>query len=128
MHDESGLKAALLKEMRLQLPGFVIQAHADGLRSGVPDWSVDGNGRTSWLEFKHATPDFSSRGIQELTMLRLAAASYARYVVWWENAQGTGKRTLIVHPKNLKDLVPEAWCVGHNHRWLVEWIRARHGA
>lgn len=125
MHDESGLKSALLKQMKLVVPGFVVLGHRDGVTSGVPDWSVTGEGRTTWIEFKHAAPNFKSTGIQELTMMRLAGAGYARYVVW-EEKRGV-KRTLIVHPKDLKDLTPEAWCVGFDHRWLAEQIRKAHG-
>lgn len=125
MHDESGLKSALLKQMKILLPGFVVLAHSERVRSGVPDWSVTGAGRTTWWEFKHSAPDFMSHGIQELTCLRLAAAGYCRYVVW-EERNGI-KRTLIVHPKHLKDLTSETWCVMFDHRWLVNEIRKAHG-
>jgi hypothetical protein len=40
---------------------------------------------------------------------------------------------MIVHPREVAgrtswNLQPEAFCVGYNHRWLVEQIRKVHGA
>jgi len=83
---------------------------------------------TTW-EFKHATPDFDSPGLQELTCMRLAASGHCRYVIWQESRHGSGKRTLIVHPDKVHDksLVHEDACVGFDHRWLVEYIRKAHG-
>ena len=124
MKNESGLKAALLREVKRQLPGLVVLAHADSIRSGVPDWSVTGGGCTTWWEFKHATPDFASPGIQELTMRRLAAGGFARYVIW-EEKRGI-KRTLIIHPNHLKDRQPEVWAVGFDYRFVVDYLREAH--
>lgn len=123
---EAELKSALLAEMKLIVPSYVVQTHENVRRSGQPDWSVTAHGRDSWLEFKHGTPHFDSQGLQELTMLRLAAAGFARYVIWQENADGTGKRTMIVHPKNIGDLGPEEWRVGFDNRFIIEYLRKRH--
>jgi hypothetical protein len=123
--NETGIRSALVEEFK-SLVGFVLLRHEDIRTVGMPDASLTGYGNTSWMEFKHATPDFTSSGIQELTMLRLAAAGFARYVIWHEKADGTAKRTLIVHPKNLKTMEPEEWCVGFNHKWVVEYFRRRH--
>lgn len=123
---EGLLKAAWIKEMKKGLPHFVVLPHQDVRQSGHPDVSVTGHGRTSWLEFKHGDPHFDDTGIQELTMLRLAAAGYARYVVYIENAKGLAKRTLIVHPKNFGSLEPEVWAVGFDHRFVVDFIKQVH--
>jgi hypothetical protein len=124
MRDESGLKSALLRAIKAGLPGFVALRHEDVRTCGIPDLSLTGLGRTTWWECKHAAPDCGSTGIQELTMLRLAAAGSARYVVW-EERRGV-KRTLVVHPRHLGDLLPEAWTTGFDHRWLVEQMRKAH--
>jgi hypothetical protein len=115
-----------MEMIKLHLPGFVAIRHEDVRRSGIPDLSLTGHGKDSWLEIKHGDPDFDSEGIQELTMLRLAAAGYARYLIYMEDKDGGNKRTLIVHPKHLGDLEPEAGCMGHDHRWVVEFLRERH--
>lgn len=124
---ETALKKALMTELRDRLPGFVHQRHEDKFAVGWPDLSCIGFARTSYLEVKHATPNFDSIERQELTMLRLAAASfYARYLVYFENKSGTLKRTLIVHPKRIHDLFPEASTTGHDHRWVAEHILRIH--
>lgn len=127
--DESTLKSALMRQIRDDLPGFVAQRHEDVRTSGIPDISLDGRARGSWWECKYGTPDFQSSGIQELTMLRLAAASYARYIIW-EERDGR-KRTMIVHPRHIgeRDLhgFAEAWCVGFNQRFVVDQMGKVHG-
>lgn len=124
--NESLLKSALIKELKLQLPGFVALRHADVRTSGIPDLSLTGRTHTTWWEFKHGTPSFASSGIQELTMLRLAAAGYARYVVW-EEKLGI-RRTLVVHPRQIGAVDAEAWCTGFDHRFVVAFMRKVHGA
>lgn len=124
---ETPLKAALMKVMRTELPRFVVMRHEDRWTSGIPDFSVDGAGRTSWYEVKHADPEFDSEGIQELTCLRLAVASYCRYVIYYENKDGAEKRTMIVHPKHLHALIPEASVPGYSHAFVAAYIRRVHG-
>ena len=123
---EGELKATFVRELRRQLPGLVVLAHQDIRTVGIPDLSVTGNGRTSWLEFKHGNPHFASQGYQELTCMRLAAGGFCRYVIFHENADGTAKRTMIVHPKMLKEMIPESFTTGFNHKWLCEWVREVH--
>lgn len=123
---EAALKSALMQVIKQQLPGFVALRHEDVRTSGIPDLSLDGNGWSSWWEIKHATPHVSSIGIQELTCLRLAAANYCRYIIYYENKLGVAKRTLIVHPKHLHTLLPEAFTEGHNHRFVVEFMKKMH--
>ena len=124
MRNESILKSKLMVQLKLDLLSFVALRHEDVRTSGIPDLSLTGFGRTSWWECKHGDPTFASTGIQELTMLRLAAAGYARYIIW-EEKRGI-ERTLIVHPKHLADLEPESWCVGFDMHWLVQQMRHVH--
>jgi len=122
---EANLKSALVTLLRKAFPGYVIFRHEDRHLFGVPDFSVTGNRITSWWEGKHASPQFVSQGIQELTMLRLANQSHARYIIWDEN--GGAKRTLLVHPKEMNEWqLTKENTNGFNHRWVVEQIRKVH--
>ncbi len=128
LKSEGKQKASLKKEMELVLPRFVIISHIDSL-NGIPDWSVTGNKVTSWLEFKSATPAFTSRGIQVLTARRLAAVGFCRYVIFWED--GKSKRTCIVHPRNVSfghnpTTAPELFCDGHDNQFVIAYIRTIH--
>ena len=118
---ESKLTTALLRELRAALLGAVVLKHNERSLSGVPDFSVTWNGRTSWWEVKYGSR-IISKGIQELTALRLAAAGQCRYI-WFQERRGI-RLTLILHPKRLD--VPESWCVGFDMKWLAEQIRKVH--
>jgi hypothetical protein len=133
MKREASLKAALMLSLRQQLPGFVCQRHEERFTAGWPDISVTGHRRTSFWEVKHGTPSWQSRGIQDLTMLRLARASFhARYIIYHE--QRGVKRTLIIRPELLHDVQPghmrddqiDAQCPGFDHAWLTEHIKWVH--
>lgn len=129
MKRESELKAAFGRELKRQLPHYIVQMFST---NGSPDRSITGDGRTSSWEFKHGTPDFKSKGDQELMCARLAVQGHCRYVVWQEMSTGLGSRTMIVHPRQILDrtgwnLVPEAWCVGYNMPWLVDQVKKVHG-
>src|SRR5580765_1410320 len=116
---EANLKSALARLLREEFPGYTIFRHEDRHLFGVPDFSVTGEWITSWWEGKHANPGFTSQGIQELTMLRLAKHSHARYIIWYEN--NGAKRTLLVHPQEMKEWQSAKEQVrGFNHRWVVE--------
>jgi CRISPR/Cas system-associated exonuclease Cas4 (RecB family) len=123
--NEAALKTKLGLEFK-KLEGFVWQRHEDVRTAGIPDGSLTGWGLDSWIEVKHGTPDFDSTGIQELTMLRLARAGYARYVIYLEEQDCSVRRTLIVHPKNLKSLDAEVWLPGFDHERVAEFFRRRH--
>lgn len=125
---EGELKSAFTQEMKLRLPGFYMLQHAS---RAAPDRSITGNGRTTMWEFKHGTPDFESHGDQELMCRRLSVAGYCRYVIWQESLRGNDQITMIVHPKTVFErkgwnLTPEAWCVGFDHRWLVNFVKKIH--
>ena len=121
--QESTLKGNLMTHLRA-MKGYLPIRHEDVSTSGIPDISITGYNFTSWLEVKHATPSFKSPGIQELMCLRLAAAGHCRYLIYYE--KGAIKRTLIIHPKHLKDLQPEAFCIGFDHEFVVDYIRQIH--
>lgn len=130
---ESELRSKFLDEVKNHnlLPHAVIIRHEDVRTGGIPDMSVTLYGKTTWWEAKHGTPDFESPGNQELMMMRLAAAGYARYIIWWESASGIGKRTLIVHPREVHErknwlLISEEATSDFDHRWLARKILERH--
>ena len=127
--DEAGFKHKLKQAVDAALPKFLVLSYVESI-NGLPDWSVTGNGLTSWIEFKHATPAFTSRGIQVLTCRRLAAAGRCRYVVFWENKNGD-KRTCIVHPLtvafgNNPTISPELFCEGHSNEFVIDFIKKMH--
>jgi hypothetical protein len=131
--DEAILKASLCQEARAQLKRFVVIRHEDRFTHGIPDMSVTGNKTTSWWEVKHALsingrePDFESKGIQELTMRRLALAGRAAYVVYWE--RGLEHRTYILQ---VGDLGNPNWAEdvphvdGFNHNFVIDYIKEVH--
>src|SRR6266852_4323907 len=116
MKQESFLKSQLMATIRRELPNFVALRHEDVRTSGIPDLSMTGYGKTSWWEVKHATPTFSSNNLQELILMRLAATVTAYYILYHE-LKGN-KRTLIVHPKQLNNLLPETGCSGFDHLFV----------
>lgn len=126
---EAEFKSKFKQELKRQLPNFYLLMVAT---KGVADRVVVGNKRTSFWEFKHATPTFDSPGDQELMCMRLNVAGYCRYVVFWESAAGIGSRTMIVTPKAVHErkswlLEPEEVTPGFNTRWLVEQVARVHG-
>lgn len=130
MKREGELKSAAMRELKQQCPSWLVLEQAT---AGAPDRLIAGNGKITGWEFKHATPDFTSKGNQELFCLRLDALGVkCRYVFWQEGRTGLGARTMIVHPRDVHERIgcyvkPETFCMGFNHKWLVEQIRAAHG-
>jgi hypothetical protein len=128
---ETGLTNELLKLMRRELRGFVIFKHADKFRHGVPDISVTSH-VTSWLEVKHADPGFDSKGIQELTMLRLANMGPAFYIIYAEpRGSYYPRQTMMILPTDIgrwEELRsdPLVLTQGFDHKWVVEKIRMLH--
>lgn len=126
----------MVKLLAAEEPSFVVFSHQEVRRNGVPDISVDGNGVASRWEFKHATPYFQNRGIQLITCKRLAEANHCMYVIYYEQADGSGAKTLIVHPRDMPPMGPRVsatgmfhdhQAVGHDHRFVVRMIRKAHG-
>jgi len=126
MKREGELKSKFGQELKLQLPNLYVLHYAT---NGAPDREIIGAGITTRWEFKHGTPDFLSHADQELMCCRLATVAHCRYVVWWE--RGTIQKTMIVHPNEVRlrkswNLIPEAFCVGFDMKWLVGQIRLAH--
>lgn len=109
---ESVYSNGLVKMLRSRLPGSVVFKHADALTAGIPDISVTWNGRTTWLEVKVGR--IVGRGVQALTIQRLALAGRCWYVVY------SGKSVVtIVDP--LGNVVVN----GTGHETVVAWIRSQ---
>lgn len=126
---ESYFKRKLAAMIKEQLHNFLVISHVD-VQSGIPDWSITGNGVTSWLEFKHGTPAFTSHGVQVVVARKLAIAGKCRYVVFWE--RGDAKETLIVDPKDVvigrnATVVAEEGALGHNLQFVISYIKKVHG-
>lgn len=133
--DETGIKSALMREIKVGMPGYVALRHEDVRRSGDPDLSVTGLKLTSWWEAKHATPDFESKGIQDRVMDRLAQVGFARYLIYFED--GIDKAVFIVHPQNLarfrkandmldRKMASHAWAPDFNHAFVVAFMVSTH--
>jgi hypothetical protein len=87
--DEALLKDLLIKAFAKSPYTLEATRHEDKITSGIPDVSVTTLGRTVWLEVKHANPSFTSRGVQELKMKKLALTGLSAYVVYDEVAGKT---------------------------------------
>lgn len=126
MKLESQLKAAFSRELHRHVPHFVMLHY---VTAGAPDREIVGNGVSSRWEFKHCVPDFDCPGNQQLVCMRLEAQGHCRFVLWKEDRDGNNKRTLIVRPKHIHDksYLPEVWCVGYDHTWLVNQVKKVHG-
>lgn len=77
---------------------YFVTHHQDVRKSGYPDKGIHGYGRSSHWEFKHATPNFSTNQLQELTCMRLAAHSFCRYVIFVEDRDHLNS-IRVVHPE-----------------------------
>lgn len=129
---ESQPKAGLVKLARATLQGFVVQRHEEHFTHGVPDISVMGLQRASWWEVKLAQPDetgrlvFKSKGIQELTMLRLSVAVMAWHIVYSID-NDESKRVHIVQPSKLSQWESSPYSAkGFNHKYVVEFMLRAH--
>ena len=123
---EAALKSAFFREFAQYFPHYYVLKHSN---RAAPDCAIHGAGHVTTWEFKHGTPTFETKGDQVLFCMRLAVANHCRFVIWQEKADGN-QRTMIVHPRMVHEgnLVPDAACVGFDHRWLVEQVRKAHRA
>lgn len=98
---EADLKGGLMHVGRAYLgPSYMLIRHEDQTRSGVPDISLTGAGWSSWWEGKMIRGNsMVSTGVQDLTMLRLARAGFARYLLWEDS--GDYKRVYIAEPREV---------------------------
>lgn len=126
--NERILKAALMKELRSSLPHFVAIRHEDKLTSGIPDISVSGNKKTTWIEVKYGDPSFASKGIQELTLSRLSRAAHDAFYVVFILDKLKDKWTYIVAPQDIGKK-PSDWPLfsrGFDHAFIIEYIKEKH--
>lgn len=131
---ENALKALCLRELDRQYGTlFFAMTLQDVRKSGYPDVVPSALGKTTWWEFKHATPRFSSPGIQNYTCRRLAQRSYCRYVIYHEDKDE--QRTAIYHPNEihkavrgrLDGLTPEIEWRGFAHTEVAQFMYFAHG-
>jgi hypothetical protein len=124
--SEADLKNALTAKLREQLPGFIVFRHEDHRTSAIPDISITGNHRTSWLEVKYAHPRLEGFELQHLRMRQLAVAGYAWYVIYQDAT--LWQRTLIVEPSDLDRWSgPRSHWSGYiDHQLVVDFIREVH--
>jgi len=130
--NESTLTSALMHKLREQLRGYECFRHPASYLSqaGIPDVSITGYGRTTWLEVKFAKPSIRSRGIQDQTMLRLAGAGRAYYIIY--HLEHDIKRMGIVHPRIVHDSDTNLWkytgewTLGFKHAMVADFIRRGH--
>lgn len=121
--NEATLVSSLTHLLRKELTYSVVFKHRDESTSGMPDISVTWHGKTTWLEVKFLNPKLIDRGIQKLTMLKLAKAGSAFYVLY----DNTINVTCVVQPKNLESMVAEFVCDGFDHLMVVDFIKRIHG-
>lgn len=124
---EGDLKGELTKKLRTELPiGFRVYRHEDRRTSGVPDISITGCKRTTWLEVKFINPRLEDFELQHIEMQRLAIAGQAWYVIY--ELRRDVERTLIVEPKHLENWQSQyvVFHTGFKHRLIVDFIRKVH--
>jgi hypothetical protein len=124
--NEAALKSKLVKEFRDSLPSYVTIRHEDRFTHGIPDISVTGNKRTTWIEVKYADPNFHFKGIQVKTLQDLARAGFAFFLVYYDGP--AGKLTFIVKPSDIEKSMTE-WndvAIGFNHNWIVSRVMENH--
>lgn len=82
-------------------PRYFVLNIQDVRKCGYPDTALLGYQRTSYWEFKHATPDFKTQGVQEITCQIIDRHTFCRYIIFHEDA-GV-QSTLIVHPRDVRN-------------------------
>ena len=121
---ESGPKGALMSAFRVSKRGIAIRLE-NTVHSGDPDIVYTWNRKTSWWEVKLADPDFSSNGLQELTMLRLSTwGFYAAYIIFEQEP----RNVYIVQPNCIADWRTRRELVigGWDFRGVVDYIQGIH--
>ena len=125
--DESELKSKLMKAFKKLAPHLFAQRIEQVRTSGTPEVTVTGGPRrvTTWIEVKYANPEFQNKEIQFLTMRRLDACGYARYVVYEEARNGNPRCTYVFKPD---EMTSGSWkgVPGFDHAHVVKVIEALH--
>lgn len=122
---EAMLKSALMRYLRKKHPSAVILRHEDRITAGIPDVSVTWDGSTSWWEVKYAKSRIRTRGIQELTCLRLARQGLCYYLIY-EERDAFHKRTRIVTPVELQQGLDGELHDGFDHAFVAQFISRLH--
>lgn len=99
---ENEIKSAFFKRFEVLYPVrlYTVLQHQDVRKPGHPDSSVHGFGKSSFWEFKHATPNFSTYALQEITCARLQKHTYCRYVLFFEYRDTL--KILIAKPSDVR--------------------------
>ena len=123
--NESSLKTKTISAIKRTFPHWVVIAHQERGRHGVPDLSITGEGVTIWIEIKFAKPVLNSKGIQDVTCAKLAhAGGNCYYLIFFDSPRG--RETIIATPRAV---FAETWltdyemCVsGFDFDAVVEWL------
>lgn len=114
---ENELKAQSVAEVERQFGTlFFALPLQDVRKSGHPDVTFSAFDKTTWWEYKHATPRFRSPGIQEHICQRLAHTSYCRYVIYFEDKHSM-TRTAIYHPEDVAGCKGDLSCADPEIEW-----------
>lgn len=126
--SEAALKSILARTLRDVLKPWVVFRHENRFGAGMPDVSVTGMRRTSWIECKlDVGKGLRSREVQDRKIMELATVGWAYYVVWVDRPNRC--ETIIAGPHELDNLaqVPaERRTPGLNHRWVADYVKALH--
>lgn len=98
---ENELKEAYWQHFRTMVFArhYHVVQHQDVRTAGNPDSHLSGFGGTSFWEFKHATPNFSTSRVQEETCVKLDRVGYiCRYVIFYEPPDADNWTILVVNP------------------------------
>jgi hypothetical protein len=130
---ENELKGAYWQRFDvLTKPGTFFRMNVQDVRtSGYADSQLLGNKIASFWEFKHATPNFKTYGLQEITAQMVDLHTYCRYVLFVEFDGHMA--TWIVHPDNVRNsagiltrIEPEYKVSGHDFDWLADFMKKVH--
>jgi hypothetical protein len=135
--QEAELKAKFMNRVRELEPNWRCFRHEDILTGGIPDVSTTGNKRTCWLEFKHATPNFTTNGLQEITCRDLSIVGFCYHVIFHEGRTKPSnmefKQTVIISPShvrgkkgNMKDILNGSACFscsGFDNDFIINFLR-----
>jgi hypothetical protein len=128
---ETELRDAFWKRFEHLFPHYLVLNHQDVRSSGHPDSTLSGYIKTSWWEFKHATPTFTTYKLQELTCARLDNRSFCRYIIFKETHDSS--MILVVRPSQilgkkgrLDDVAAESCVNGFDFDWLASIVHRAH--
>jgi hypothetical protein len=117
---EAVLKGQLAVVIRDEHRKAIVFRIEDRFTHGIPDFIIPTpRPSTLYIEVKYMNPYYRGKGIQELTMNRLALQGHpAFYVIYYE--RDDVKRTYIVDPRDIGKGVDEwnDYHEGFAHKWV----------